>query len=522
VQPAFSRVAGRAIPNLLVLMALGGLAFWGHETAWTLPAFAHLTGSSDDGLDDWCADHAVPESVCVECNPRLMPRGPSYGWCKVHGVHECPLEHPDVAQLEYPPEVSPADLDRAQKALAFAVRRPNSPKCKMHARRVQFASDAAVARAGVDVVAAWQQPVTEAIAAPGEIGYDPTRVANLSAPITGKVWQVRCEVGQQIKKGDVLALVDAAEVGKVKGELLRGLVLRDARSRTLRAQAELAQSGATSTASLRKAQAEFSEAQLLVVGAQQALINLGLPISVEKLEGLSADALGQRIRFLGLPDAIARGLDPQTTTANLIPVVAPLDGTVVRRTVVVGEQAEPARVLFVVADPRQVWLTLQVRQEDAKRLRAHDASTGTSGQTVRFLPTGADREVAGEVVWVSTAIDDKTRTVQVRANLPNPDGQLRAGAFGSGRIILREEPKAVVVPAEAVQWEGDCHVVFVRDKHYEKPGAYKVFHTRTVRPGATDGGVTEIIAGVLPGEVVVTKGSGVMRSELLKNSLGEG
>ena len=89
-------------------------------------------------------------------------------------------------------------------------------------------------------------------------------------------------------------------------------------------------------------------------------------------------------------------------------------------------------------------------------------------------------------------------------------------------MILRQEKQAVVVPSEAVQWEGDCHIVFVRDKDYLQEGAPKVFHTRTVRPGAKDGGNTEIIAGVLPGELVAARGSAVLRAELLKNSLGEG
>jgi cobalt-zinc-cadmium efflux system membrane fusion protein len=133
-----------------------------------------------------------------------------------------------------------------------------------------------------------------------------------------------------------------------------------------------------------------------------------------------------------------------------------------------------------------------------------------------------DRDVAGEVVWVSTAADETTRAVRVRAELANPDGQLRAGAFGSGRVILRTEKKAVVVPSEAVQSDGDCHVVFVRDRNYADEGAPKVFHTRTIRPGAVDGDVTEVVAGVMPGEMVVTKGSALLRSELLKNNLGAG
>ena len=78
------------------------------------------------------------------------------------------------------------------------------------------------------------------------------------------------------------------------------------------------------------------------------------------------------------------------------------------------------------------------------------------------------------------------------------------------------------VPNEAVQWDGCCSVVFVRDKDYLKPDAPKVFHVRKVRTGAKDGTNTEVVAGVLPGELVVTKGSGLLLTELLRGSLGEG
>lgn len=518
---AFGRRIVQIVPNLLVVFALAGLAYWGHETGWRLPRFGELTTTPGADADDWCAEHGVRESICVECDAGLLPRGKAYGWCKVHGVHECPLEHPDVAQLHNPPEITAADLERARRALDFAVRPANSSRCKLHTRRIQLASDAAVVRAGIQVVAAWKQPVVEAIAAPGEITYDATRVANLSAPVAGKVWQVHAEVGQPVKKGDVLALVDGAEAGKARGELMKALALVDVKAKTLERQRKLYQDGAGSMARLAEAEADFDEATIRLVGAQQALINLGLPVAVEKLRGLALAELGKRIPFVGLPDAVVKVLDPGTTTANLVPVIAPLDGMVVTRKVVAGEQVDASRALFVVADTRRVWLTLQVRQEDAKLLRARDAKE-TPGEPVRFRPGGADREISGEVVWVSTAIDEKTRTVQVRADLPNPDGQLRAGTFGSGRIILREEPSAVVVPFEAIQWEGDCHVVFVRDKDYDSANGYKVFHTRTVRPGARAGAVTEIIAGILPGEVVVSQGSGVLRSELLKNNIGEG
>ena len=519
--PFLRWLTGRAIPNLLVVFALGSLAYWGHQTGWKLPRFAQLTGAGGEAEDDWCKEHAVPESLCVECNPDLLPRGKAYGWCKVHGVHECPLEHPDVAQLEYPPRVTPADLERARRALAFADRTPNSKNCKLHLRRIQFASDRAVARAAIETREAYRHEVVETVTANGEIVYDQNRVANLATPVPGRVWRVFKEQGQPVNKDEVLALVDAAEVGKAKAEFLRALAQTDLRTRTVERLRPLAGAG-VATAQVQEAEAALREAQVRLVAAQQALVNMGLPVAAEDFKELSPAEAGRRTQFLGLPETVTRKLDPRTATANLVPVKAPLKGVLVGRKVAAGEQADPSRSLFVVADTRRMWLLLHVPQEEAQRIRPRDPLKGTPGQAVRFKPGGFDGEVGGEVVWVSTAADEKTRTVQVRADLDNADGRLRANTFGSGRVILREEKKAIVVPSEAVQWEGDCHVVFVRDKNFDVKGAPKVFHTRTVRPGARIGTETEIIAGVLEGEKVVTRGSGLLRSELLKNNLGEG
>jgi cobalt-zinc-cadmium efflux system membrane fusion protein len=518
---SFGWLAGRAIPNLLILLALGGLAYWGHHTGWKLPRFAEMTGAANEDKDDWCAEHAVPESLCVACNPDLMPRSKSYGWCRAHGIHECPLEHPDVAQLKYTPRVTQADLDRARRALEFADRPANSSKCKLHRRRIQFASEEAVVRAGVEVAAAWEAPIVEAISANGEITYDESRVASLATPLSGRVWRVFKEMGQPVQKGDVLVVVDAAEVGKAKAEYLQALAQVELRARNVGLLKPL-ENGPVAGTKVMEAEAALRESQVRLVAARQALGNFGLSVRDEDVKGLAPDEAAGRLQFLGLPQEVLKLLDAATTTANLVPVKSSLDGVVASRKVVAGEQVDASRVLIVVADTRQMWLTLQVRQEDARLLRARDDLTATPGQAVQFRPGGLDRMVVGEVVWVSTAADEKTRTVKVRANLANPDGQLRAYTFGSGRVILREERRAVVVPSEAVQWEGDCHVVFVRDKNFQDKDALKVFHTRTVRPGAKDGKLTEIIAGVLPGEMVVTTGSGLLRSELLKNNLGEG
>jgi cobalt-zinc-cadmium efflux system membrane fusion protein len=501
----------RSIPNFFILTALAALAVWGHHSGWRLPRFSELSGSANREKDDWCAEHAVAETFCVECNPARWPRAKPPAWCAVHGVHECPWEHPDIAQLPSVPSVSSAALERARLALVFAERPANSRKCKLFLRRIQFASEEAVTRAGIDVVPVWEAPVTEAVSANGEVTYEPTRIARLSSRVRGTVWRVDKTVGQPVKKGEVLALIDAADVGKAKGELLQSIAQLTLRKKTLAVLEEGARSGVTPEATLRAGQTAREEAEIRVMAAEQALANLGLSVRAEDFKGLAPAEVARRIRFLGLSDAAIKTLQTNAT-ANLLPLIAPLDGVVIRRQAVAGEGVDDNRTLFIVADSRQMLLTLHVRQEDAGHVRR--------GQTVRFRPDGAT-EATGTVAWVSTGVDRRTRAVEVRVELDNTAGQLRDGTFGSGKVILRHEEQAVVVPSEAVQWEGDCYVVFVRDKHYLDADAPKLFHTRTVRPGATDGGNTEIIAGVLPGEIVVARGSAVLRSELLKNNLGE-
>ena len=502
---------GRAVPPLLVFTVLGALLVWGHHTGWTLPKFSSLAGQMDYAKDDWCSEHGVPESQCVECSPYLMPRPKAFGWCRKHGVHECPLCHPEVAETKPVPKVSGDDLARAKAALHFAQRPENNSKCKLHQRRIQFVSQESVEKAGIDVEPVWTAPVVEAITGNGEITYDQTLTARLSARVPGIVFQVYKQIGDPVKKGEILALVDAAEVGKAKSEFLQALVQVRLKSKRLAAMQSAGE--AIARREVQEMEAALSEAQIRLTTAREAMTNLGLPVDAGSLQNEPQEKLADRLRFLGLPGSVTGSLDDKKTTGNLLAVTASFDGVVVARQVVGGEVVDSSKVLFTVVDVRQMWLTLDLRVEDAKVIAL--------GQQVRFRPDGS-KAAKGKIVWISTEADHKTRTVKVRASLDNTEGHLRANTFGTGQVILRQESYAVVVPNAAVHWEGCCHVIFVRDKDFFKEGAPKVFHVRTVRPGARDEKYTEIIAGVLPGEVVATKGSGVLRSELLRNNLGAG
>jgi len=503
------------LPTLMVMALLAAVGAYGHYSGWRLPKFSALVGNGAVRQDNWCEEHGVPESKCVECHPDLLPRGKDYGWCKEHGVANCPLCHPDVAQAKQTPAVSAADRQRAARALAAALRAENNPICKNYRRRIQFASLEAVNKAGVDVALVERRPMLESVAANGQVTYDETRLASLSSRLPGTVWQVEKNVGDWVRSGEVLALVDAAEVGRAKSELIRALAQEELQKKTVARLDGLSSQGIVAGRQSQTAQAEYVQAHAALLSAQQALANLGLPVDVEQLRALPEDQLAERLRFLGIPEEHIEPLSPAEATANLLPVKAPLDGVIVARQVVAGEVVDASRVLFQLADTRRMWLTLNVSVEDAGRLRL--------GQPVRFRPDGNQGEVRGTLVWISTGADRQTRMVSVRAELPNPAGQLRNETFGAGEIVLREEQEAVAVPNEAVHWEGCCQVVFVRDKgFFDSRESPKVFHVRSVRLGTRNEEFTEIIAGLLPGEVVAARGSDVLRAELLKNSLGEG
>ena len=502
----------RHIPTVIVLVGMVGIGYWGHHHGWQMPKFSELSGNAPEARANWCEAHGVPEAICIACNAGLMPKGELRGWCSQHGVAECVLHHPATAQLAAIHEISRADLDQAAYVLSLRPRPQNNRSCKLHLRRIQFARNDAVEKAGIDIRLAETAPIVEAIAASGEITYDPTRVARVTSRTSGTIWRVSKNIGDHVAEGDVLALVDSAAVGRLKSELLQATAERELANQAHTRLAGLG--GIVAGRRLQEIEAAQAKANAVVMSSVQGLINLGLPLSPAELLKKSGPQLNRDIQLLGLPSELVARFDPNQTPGNLVPLMAPRDGIIVQRDVVDGDVVAPSKTLFTVVDTSRMWLMLDLPMEDARHARI--------GQKVLFRPDGYTDRYSGIVTWTSTEMDNQTRTVSLRAELANEDRQLLSETFGSGQIILRQTPRATVVPQTAVHWEGCCHVVFVRDKNFNQKDAFKVFHTRMVRPGVTQAGYTELVAGVLPGEVLVTKGSGVLRAELLKGNLGAG
>lgn len=503
-----------SIPTIVVLSALAAVAWWGHHHDWKLQKFSTLFGGEVKPDADWCSEHGVPESICVVCNAAGLKKPKGFGWCKIHGVPECPLEHPEVAQLATTPEVAEERLAAVEEALKVRPRQANNSKCKMHERVIQVPSVESLEKTGVEIDVASEQAVVETIVGSGEIMFDPTRTAHLSSRVPGTIWRVEKKIGDQVKAGDVLLLVDALEVGKAKGEFLKSLSDMRLKKSAVDRLTPLAGTGSVPARQILEAEAALQEAEIRVLATQEALVNLGLPVQAEQFAQVDLTTVLRQLKFIGIPhDAVAK-LDLVTASSNLIPVKSPVDGVVIETDAVIGEVVDATTRLFTVADRSRLWITVEIPQQEIKYVHLE--------QRLLFQPDSADIELAGKLDWIADGIDEKTRTLKVRAQIENESGHIKSMTFGTGRVVLRETPNAIVVPNDAVHSDGCCQIVFVRNKDFLKPDAPKLFHVRKVRLGVKTGGFTEVIVGLLPGEVVATKGSEALRVELLKGNLGAG
>jgi cobalt-zinc-cadmium efflux system membrane fusion protein len=507
---SWKAVLASSLPTFLILGTLAGLAFWGHHSGWTLPKFGELTGAAAAIQEDWCEEHSVPKSICVECNPDKYPRLKNYGWCEKHGVHNCPECHPDIAQVEGKPQMPKYDT---LKALALVERQPNGHGCSLHVRRLQFASDDAAAKLGVEFDVVSEHPMTDQIDAIAEVNYDPAVVARLSSPVAGRISQVRKGLGDEIQKGDVLALIDSPQIAEAKAEFVAAVIALKTAEQKYSTLIEMTKTVSVPRLSLVETKGARDEAAVKLAKTAQLLSNLGLA-APEGAGEMDSAQLTEKMRFLGVPADLVKELSGQTTSSSLFPLKAPQSGIVTDLDLVVGEFVDTNRTLMVLADRQHMLLSMSLTAEQVKYVR--------KGLPVRFVSESGESTVEGSVSWISSAVDDTTRMLKVRASLTAVNADTRANTFGTAHIILREEPNAMVVPRECVQWDGCCNVVFVRDKNYRKPDAPKVIYARKVRPGASDAKFVELIAGVLPGEVVVSKGSDVLRAQMLKNNLGAG
>jgi len=358
-----------------------------------------------------------------------------------------------------------------------------------HDERLVRLAPEAVRSAALKTEEARRKPLSVGLTAPARVSFSQRGVAQVAARVPGRLASIEVNLGQRVKKGQVLGYLESPELGRARADYLSAATKARVAEDNHRREKELFAKGITSEREMREAESTFVTAQA---------------------ERNAADG---RLHALGLSDAEIAALRGNEHYSSRLSAISPLDGTVVDITGTVGQAVEATTTLFTVGDLSELWVLLDVAEIQVAAVK--------NGQGVDItLAALPGRRFQGHVAYIGDIVNEKTRTVHVRVVVPNQDGALKPGMFAQAEIATgtgTEETNAprLVVPREAVQQVSGGQVVFVP----EQPGVYRAVDVRT---GASSAKEVEVVSGIEPGTAVITQGAFILKSELSRESLGEG
>lgn len=188
-------------------------------------------------------------------------------------------------------------------------------------------------------------------------------------------------------------------------------------------------------------------------------------------------------------------------------IKAPIDGVVVERKSTTGELVTKETPIYTISDPVDLWVIAEVKERDIGAIK--------EGQTVRFSVIAYPNEqFEGRVVRISNQLEEKSRTLEVRIETNNADGRLKPGMFADAEITTTVIENVLIIPDSALQSEEENRIAFVALDTTR-------FQKRVIKTGLEQRGMVEVTDGLKEGESVVTEGSFILKSEMLKGELGE-
>jgi RND family efflux transporter MFP subunit len=295
--------------------------------------------------------------------------------------------------------------------------------------------------------------------------------------VAGRVARVLSELGQPVRRGQVMADIYSPELAEAQTRYLSSRAVLEAHEQALRRTGRLVEIGAASRQELEKIHAEHTAATTMVASNRARLTLLGMTD-----EQLSQDT-------------------PFTEVTATAMIAAPIDGIVTIRDANVGLTVDPATPLFTIVDLSTVWVVGDLYEQDFARVRVGSPAVVT---TTAY----PDLSIPGQVSYIDSQVKPDTRTAQVRVEVPNRQRQLRLGMYAEMRVSGSAAGETPTVPRTAVQTVGDRAVVYVADAQH--PGH---FVEREIRVGDASGDQVAITRGLQAGEVVVVKGSFSLRAE---------
>ncbi|WP_406695643.1 efflux RND transporter periplasmic adaptor subunit [Singulisphaera sp. Ch08] len=497
--------------GVLALVAVGLAAF----RPELLPAWARINSAQAEDYGLYCKEHGVPEKFCTLCHPELKEKlllCPEHGnipedictkchpenqrkydikVCE-HGLpeHFCPKCHP-------PTEGGSASAESAHLVndgwcQEFGERTPDGKLvyCKL-LPMVRLASADLGQQIGLKAAPVGEEAHAHELVTNAATAFDANRYAEITPRVTGFLREARLDLGQKVKAGEVLAIVDSAEVSTAKTQYIAG---KDA---------------------VRLAEDIYGRISKLL--STNAIAAKEGPVALSALNQARASMLSaeQRLRNFRFDDDALAEILKKNDTKPLLEIVSPIEGTVVYRHAVQGEAIDPSVKLYTIADTAMIWLWIDVYEQDIDQIQL--------GQPVTFAVSGnvtaSNRQAqshSGNVTWIGSEVDEITRTTKVRAELPNPNGKLRAHQFGRARIQIGERHEALTVPKSAVQRYENVDLVFLPQKGSE----YRPQRIKTRPLGRSD--TLEVTWGLKPGQQVVSAGAFLLKTEIMKGSIGAG
>lgn len=355
------------------------------------------------------------------------------------------------------------------------------------------------------------QPVASAadqsqIETTGQIKADENRVFHINSIVAGRVVKDNVVLGNVIKEGEQLAVIQNLDVAKTYGEYIHKAHQNEVDVEQTKARLELAAKTVERLKGLSK-EGIVAEKDLLAAQNQQKLLQIDLAGFKEHAVHIKSEAEALLGAYGVDLNSTQKGkhIDP-TKIETGSPLIAPRSGVVIQKNVTVGDVVNPADPLYVVADLSSVWLDVTVYDKDLQKVKEGERVTFRSDS----LPGS---EFSGRISYIQPSTGDGTRTFVARVVLPNAKLILKPGMFGQIKIISDSGNQRPYLPEQALQKFGNEDFVFIDkgDNSYER---------RRVVLGDRIGDGYLVVDGITPGELVVESGSFKLKSELLKSQIG--
>ncbi|MBK6694945.1 MAG: efflux RND transporter periplasmic adaptor subunit [Myxococcales bacterium] len=345
---------------------------------------------------------------------------------------------------------------------------PPRDVARLDGKWIRFSKEFAL-RAGIESAVVEQASLEPTISVTGAATFDPEAVAAVGARIAGRVRKVVKYPGDAVKRGEVLAELESAELGQAQAAVLSARAHVEAATANEAREKQLAEARVSSMRDFELARATAQATRAELHAAEQKVRALG---------GAGGGEIG------------------------VMALTSPIDGKVVELRASRGQSVEPSHTVFKVADIRSLWIELAVFERELGHVRR--------GDVVEMSPqTNTQMLVRGKVAHVGDIIDLDTRSAQVRVEIDNREEKLRPGQSVIARIHTQTAPLSVVVPRDAVTTvDGKATVFLVHEETAVEP--------RAVIVGSRDGTRVQIKQGLEVGERVVVKGVFALKSEVFR------